>query len=280
MRVGFIGLGTMGAPMARRLVGAGLDVVVHNRTREREEGIGADRAASPADAARGAGVVVTMVSDTPDVEAVLFGDRGVASTVPPDAVAVDMSTISPAATREFGERLPCEMVDAPVSGGPEGAAAGTLAIMAGGSLEAVAQAQPVLDVLGRVTHVGPLGSGQATKAVNQVVIGGFYQAMAEGLVLGMAQGLDMDRVVGAISGGACRSWVLENRARNVLEDRYPLGFKLSLHLRDLRIALESGIDLPLARMVRAIEEGLASEGFGDEDVSAIAREARRRAGLS
>lgn len=282
MRVGFIGLGTMGAPMARNLLGAGFEVTVHNRTREREESLaeaGAARAANPAEAASGAEVVVTIVSDTPDVEEVLFGSAGVAEGAAPGAVVVDMSTVSPDATRAFGERLASReigLVDAPVSGGSEGAEQGTLTVMVGGSPDDVERVHPVLEAVGsRVTHVGPSGAGQATKAVNQVIVGGTYQAVAEGMALGQASGLDMEMVLEAIGAGACRSWVLEHRAANMLEGRYPLGFRLALHLKDLRIALEAAgraeLRLPLAEMLAEVEARLSREGYGDEDVSAIAR---------
>lgn len=282
MRVGFVGLGTMGAPMARNLLDAGFEVTVHNRTRSKEESLaeaGAERAGTPGEAASGAEVVVTIVSDTPDVEAVLFSDDGVASGAEPGTVVVDMSTISPDATRDFAERLSARdvgLVDAPVSGGSEGAEQGTLTIMVGGSPGDVDRVRGVLDAVGsKVTHVGPSGAGQATKAVNQVIVGGIYQAVAEGLALGQASGLDMGKVLEAIGAGACRSWVLEHRASNMLEGRYPLGFRLALHLKDLGIALDAakraGLTLPLAEMLADTERRLADAGHGDEDVSAIRR---------
>jgi 3-hydroxyisobutyrate dehydrogenase len=289
MRVGFIGLGTMGTPMARNVLNGGFDVTVHNRTRSREEplaGLGAARAATPAEAARGADVVVTIVSDTPDVEHVLFADGGVIEGAHDGLVVVDMSTISADATRTFGERLAergVKLVDAPVSGGSEGAEKGTLTIMCGGDADDVQRVRPVLETMGaKITHVGPLGSGQLTKAVNQVIIAGYFMALAEGLVLGMKSGLDMDKVLEAISAGMCRSAVLDMRSANMINDDYPLGFKLSLHLKDLGIALETaeraGADLRLASMVREIEERLARD-HGDEDMSVLASDVRRRAGL-
>jgi 3-hydroxyisobutyrate dehydrogenase len=289
MRVGFVGLGTMGAPMARNLSRAGFDVTVHNRTREKEQPLaaeGASRAASPAEAATGQDVVVTMVSDTPDVEAVLFSDDGIATTAREGCVIVDMSTISADATRGFGERLAergVKLVDAPVSGGSEGADKGTLTIMCGGDPDDIAHVRPVLEAMGsKITHIGPLGSGQLTKAVNQIVIAGYYLALAEGLTFGMKAGLDMDKVIEAISAGMARSAVLDMRARNMIDDAYPLGFKLSLHLKDLRIALEAaganGVDLRLASLVKEIEERLVDE-HGNDDMSAIAVDVRRRAKL-
>lgn len=288
-RIGFVGLGTMGAPMARNLLRAGFDVTVHNRTRSREEALaarGAARADSPAAAATGADVVVVIVSDTPDVESVLFGDGGVAEGAGEGTVVCDMSTISAEATRDFGRRLSekgIRLVDAPVSGGSEGAEKGTLTIMCGGEAADVERVRPVLEAMGsKVTHVGPLGSGQLTKAVNQIVIAGNFLALAEGIVFGLAAGLDMEKVLEALSAGMARSAVMEMRSRNMLDDTYPLGFKLALHLKDLGIALrtagEVGADLPLARMVAAIEERLLEE-HGEEDMSVIATELRRRSGL-
>jgi 3-hydroxyisobutyrate dehydrogenase len=289
MKVGFVGLGTMGAPMARNLLKAGFDVTVHNRTRAKEEPLasdGAQRAATPAEAADGADVVVTIVSDTPDVEQVLFAQNGVAAGAQPGTVIVDMSTISAEATKNFGARLAergIRMVDAPVSGGSEGAEKGTLTIMCGGEADDVERVRPVLEAMGsKITHIGPLGSGQLTKAVNQIMIAGYFLAVGEGLTFAMKAGIDTGRVLEAIGAGMARSAVLEMRAANMLNDTYPLGFKLSLHLKDLRIALEAaerkGIELPVAEMVRAYEEKLVDE-YGDQDMSALMVEIKRRAGM-
>jgi 3-hydroxyisobutyrate dehydrogenase len=170
-----------------------------------------------------------------------------------------------------------------VSGGSEGARNATLTIMCGGEAEDVELVRPVLESLGsKVTHIGPLGSGQLTKAVNQIIIGGYFLALAEGVVFGMKSGLDMDKVLEAISQGMCRSAVLDMRAANMINDRYPLGFKLSLHVKDLGIALESasqnGVELPLTKLVSDIERSLLSN-HGDDDMSVVASELRQRAGL-
>ncbi len=275
--------------MARNLLKAGFDVTVHNRTRSREEplgALGAARASTPAEAAAEAGIVVTMVADTPDVEHVLFADDGVASGAKRGCLVCDMSTISSEATRDFGARLrerDVAMIDAPVSGGSEGAEKGTLTIMCGGEADDVERARPVLEVLGsKVTHIGPLGSGQLTKAVNQIMIAGYFEAVAEGLVFAMKAGLDTAKVLEAIGGGMARSAVLEMRASNMINDTYPLGFRLSLHLKDLRIALDearrNGVELPVAEMVSGVEERLLAE-HGNDDMSVIATELRGRAGL-
>lgn len=290
MKIGFVGLGTMGARMAQNLLRAGFSVTVHNRTRSREEPLaaaGAARGATPAEAATGADVVVMIVSDTPDVEQVLFGPGGIAESAGEGCIVVDMSSISPDSTRIFAERLAergVRLVDAPVSGGSEGAERGTLTIMAGGDADDIERVRPVLEAMGsKITHVGTVGAGQVAKAVNQVIVGGFYLSVAEGMVLGMKAGLDMDRVLEAIGAGSCKSWVLENRARNMIEGSYPLGFRLALHLKDERIALEAaravGAELPLSSLVASLEEQLTSDGFGDEDLSAIARLIRARASL-
>jgi len=291
VNIGFIGLGTMGAPMARRLLDAGHRVAVHNRTRAREEplaDLGARRAADPAAAAAGADLVVTMVADTPDVEGVVFGPDGVSASISADALLIDMSTIAPGATRAFAERLARETgaswLDAPVSGGSEGAVRGTLSIMVGGAAADLERARPALSLLGTtITHVGPVGAGQLAKAMNQVIIAGTYAAVAEGLVLGLKAGIDVEAAMAALAGGAAGSWGLVNRGPNIVRDRYPLGFRVRLHRKDLGIALaaarELGVPLPLAALVEQWETGLITRGHGDEDVSAIGRVVREQAGL-
>ena len=290
VRVAFVGLGTMGAPMAERLLAAGHPLRIHNRTRSREEPLaaaGATRCVTPAEAANGAEVVIVMVSDTPDVEAVVFGQGGIAEGMVPGTTLIDMSTISPAATRTFAARLAergGRWLDAPVSGGSEGAQRGTLSIMVGGDRDDLSRVHPVLEILGsRITHVGPVGSGQLVKAMNQVIIAGVYAAVAEGLVLGIKAGVDVEAALAALGAGAAGSWVLTNRARNVIDDTYPLGFRLRLHHKDLGIALaagrEVGAPLMIAELVEKLESEAIARGFGDLDVSAIGRTLREQAGL-
>ena len=277
----------MGAPMAGHLLDAGHEVTVHNRTRERELPLverGAARAARPAEAAAGAEAVLICVSDTPDLEAVLFGGDGVAQGLAAGGTVVDCSTVSPSATAEFAERLAAQgigLVDAPVSGGSEGAQTGTLTIFVGGSPEHVEQARPILRTFGkRITHLGPSGSGQMAKAVNQVMIAGTYATVGEGIALAQAAGLPLEQLMEALSAGAASSWVLANRAQNMVDDSYPLGFKVSLHRKDVAIALDEagrlGLDLGVSQVVLAEEDDLIGEGHGDEDVSALARIAKRR----
>ena len=290
MRVAFIGLGTMGEPMALNILKAGHDLVVNNRTKNKEELLaahGAKRAITPQEAAREAEVIVTCLSDTPDVEQVVLGDNGIIHGAQAGSVVVDMSTISPEATCRMAEALSkkgIKMVDAPVSGGSEGAIHGTLAIMVGGDSLDVAKVLPVRKSMGTtITHVGPIGAGQITKSINQIIIAGVYVGVAEGMALGLKAGLDMEKVVQAISQGAAGSWVLSNRARNMINNTYPLGFRVRLHQKDLGIALETarklGVMLPVAAVVDQIETAVIANGYGDEDVSAVARSIREQSGI-
>jgi 3-hydroxyisobutyrate dehydrogenase len=289
-RIGFAGLGTMGAAMAANLCRAGFEVTVWNRTPNRASdlvALGATEAASAADLGRASDIAVMCVSDTPDVEAVLFGEDGVSHGLAAGGLVVDCSTISPEATATFAARLAgagVGYVDAPVSGGSEGARNATLTIFVGGDSASVARARPVLEALGKtITHFGPAGSGQAVKAVNQVVISGVYLAVAEGMVLAMRAGLDPEAVAGALGGGVAGSWVLANRSGRMIANEYPLGFRTSLHLKDLAIALElarsNGVALPVAALTAQLEAGLVARGYGDEDMSNLARAIRSLSGL-
>jgi len=290
MKVAFIGLGTMGAGMALNILKAGNELTVYNRTIGKEKDIineGATWAKSPQDAAAEAEIIVTCVSDTPDVEEIILGKCGIIHSAPRGSIIIDMSTISPTATRHISEELSkkgVKMLDAPVSGGPEGAQNGTLAIMVGGDGEDFEKALPILEVMGKtVTHVGPIGAGQTTKAINQIIIAGTYISVAEGLTLGMKAGLDMEKVIQAISGGAASSWVLHNRGINVVKNTYPLGFRVRLHHKDLKVALDTarelGVTIPATALVAQIESGLIAKGYGDDDVSAIGRAIRELSGL-
>lgn len=289
-RVAFVGLGTMGAAMAANIIRAGFPLTVWNRTPERAAPLaelGASVAATAADAARASDVVVVCVSDTPDVEAVLFGADGVADGVARGALVIDCSTISPSATRDFSSRLAARgahLVDAPVSGGSEGAVKGTLSIFVGGDPGDVERARPVLEAMGKtITNLGPVGSGQAVKAVNQVILAGTYLGVAEGIVLALKAGLDAEQTVAALSGGAAQSWVLANRSGRMIADDYPLGFRVDLHRKDLGIALdlakETGTTLPIAALCAAFETGLVAQGHADEDMSNLARIIRELSAL-
>lgn len=290
MRVGFVGLGTMGSSMAANVVRAGFPVTAWNRTPGRAAGLadlGVHIAMSPSAVAARSDVIVTIVSDTQDVEAVLFGDHGVGAGAAPGSLVIDMSTISPSATRDFAARLVSQgvsMLDAPVSGGSEGALKGTLSIFVGGEAADLERARPVLEAMGTtITLVGPIGSGQAVKAVNQVILAGTYLGVAEGIVLAIKAGLDVEQVVAALSGGAAQSWVLTNRSGRMIENDYPLGFKVTLHRKDLGIALqlarETGTALPISELCEQIETELIGKGHADDDMSAVARAIRELSGL-
>ena len=289
-KVGFVGLGTMGAAMAANLARAGFPLTVWNRTPGRAGpllALGAVEASSPREVARASDVVVTCVTDSPQVAEVLFGSDGLAEGLAPGSLFIDCSTISPASAREMGARLKdhgVAMLDAPVSGGSEGAVAGTLTIMVGGEPTDVERAHDVLHAMGRtVTHLGPIGSGQVAKAVNQVILCGTYLGVAEGIVLAMKAGMDVERLITALAGGAAGSWVLQNRSGRMIADSYPLGFKIALHRKDMAIALELsrsiGAVLPVAALAATFEDGLIAEGHGDDDNSALARAVRRLSGL-
>jgi 3-hydroxyisobutyrate dehydrogenase len=289
-RVAFLGLGTMGAAMAANLARAGFAVVAWNRTPDRAPelaDLGIERAPNPATAAAQAEIIVICVSDTPDVEAVLFGQDGAAGGARAGSLVIDCSTIAPSGSWGFAARLKehgLSMVDAPVSGGSEGARNATLTIFVGGDAVDVERARPVLAAMGRtITHVGPIGAGQAVKAVNQVILAGAYLGVAEGIVLAIKAGLDVEQVVAALGGGAAQSWVLANRSGRMLDNDYPLGFKVSLHRKDLGIALELagqlGAVLPVSALAAQLEAGLIAGGHGDDDMSALARAIRTLSAL-
>ena len=288
--VAFLGLGTMGAAMAANLARAGFAVTAWNRTPGRAPDLadlGVTTADSPAKAVADASVVVICVSDTSDVEAVLFGPSGVVEGARPGTLVVDCSTIAPSGSWDFAARLrerDLSMVDAPVSGGSEGARNATLTIFVGGDAADVERARPVLTAMGRtITHVGPIGAGQAVKAVNQVILAGTYLGVAEGIVLAIKAGLDVEQVVAALGGGAAQSWVLANRSGRMLDNEYPLGFKVALHRKDLGIALDLaaqvGAVLPVSALAAQLETGLIAQGHAEDDMSALARSIRALSAL-
>ena len=283
LNLGFVGLGALGLPMAINLQRAGLRLRLHTRSRKAEthpDLEGAARCASPAEAAAGVDVLLVCVSDDAAVEAVLFGAGGASGGLRPGSVVLDCSTISPAQAIHCAERLARQGVaylDAPVTGGTEGAKAGSLTVLVGGDAAALQQVQPVLEVIGgTVHHFGAVGRGQQVKAVNQVLVAGSYAAVAEAMALGQRLQLPMQQVVEALKGGAAGSWALNHRAQGMLDGSYPLGFKLALHHKDLGIALSSAesvqLELPISRLVQQQEAELMNRGHGDEDVSALHRQ--------
>ena len=291
MKIAVLGLGTMGAPMATNLIKAGCEVSVYNRTRIREEPLaklGAARAEDPAQAAAEVDIVLSCVSDTPDVAHVLLdGTVGAIHGLREGGLVIDCSSIAPAATRRFAEQFRAKgigYVDAPVSGGSEGAVKGTLTIMCGGTEEDYARAEPVLQIIGaKVTRIGPVGCGQIAKVANQIAIAGTYMALAEALTLAYRAGANPERVVKAINGGVAGSWILNNRSDKMLNDDYPLGFRTRLHRKDLGIALDTArefqVPVPIASLIATIEDALIAQGYGDEDMSNLARFVREGAGV-
>ena len=283
LNLGFIGLGAIGLPMAANLCRSGFRLNVHTRSRSAEtapELQGARSCASPAEAADAVDVLLICVSDDQAVETVLFGSDGAASTLRPDSVVVDCSTIAPATAMACAKRLAqrgINYLDAPVTGGTEGAKAGTLTLLVGGESTALACVRPVLEVIGStIHHFGPVGRGQQVKAVNQVLVAGSYAALAEAMALGERLDLPMNQVVEALKSGAAGSWALDHRSAGMLMGHYPLGFRLALHHKDLGIALEAAesvqLELPISRRVLQLEADLMQRGHGDEDVSALHRQ--------
>jgi 2-hydroxy-3-oxopropionate reductase len=279
-RIGFIGLGIMGKPMAVRLVRAGFPIVVHNRSPQAVEelaGEGAETASSPREIAERADVVITMLPDSPDVEAVVLGDDGVIAAVREGMLLVDMSTIAPATARQVHAALAergVEAVDAPVSGGEPAAVDGQLSIMAGGSEEAVKRADPIFGELGKVTtHIGGPGAGQVAKAANQVVVALTIQAVAEALTLASKAGVDPACVREALLGGFAQSKILEAHGEKMLKDRFEPGFRIELHRKDVGIALETardqGVALPATAQVAELFNALIAQGSGSLDHSAL-----------
>jgi len=280
--IGFIGLGIMGRPMALNLIKAGYRLAVHARREASMQPLleaGAEPCSSPAEVARRATILFTIVSDTADVEQVILGEHGVIEGVQADAVVIDMSTISPSSTRAMAERLRAdgaEMLDAPVSGGDIGAAAGTLSIMVGGSETAFARVRPLFDVMGKnIVHVGGHGAGQVCKACNQVLVAQTIAGVGEAMLLAKASGVDPGKVREALLGGFANSRVLEVHGRRMLEDDYAPGFKAALHQKDMRIVLETahelGLALPGAAQVSQWLNALVGQGLGDLDSAAIHR---------
>ena len=282
LRVGVIGLGALGLPMAANLRRADVPMRVHNRSRcaERDQSLqGSITCATPAEAAEGVDVLLLCVSDNAAVEAVLFGANGASNQLAAGSVVVDCSTIAPATAIASAQRLARQDVhylDAPVTGGTEGAKAGSLTVLVGGKTAALDRARPVLEIIGgSIHHFGPVGRGQRVKAVNQVLVAGSYAAVAEAMALGQRLELPMEAVVNALQGGAAGSWALSHRATSMLTASYPLGFRMSLHHKDLGIALDAAgdvnLDLPVTQLVANLENDLMERGHGDEDVSALHR---------
>jgi 2-hydroxy-3-oxopropionate reductase len=289
-RIGFIGLGIMGRPMALNLLEAGFGLVVHSRSPGPVDELvaaGAERGASPEDVASRSDVVITMLPDTPDVELVLLGERGVVGGTRAGTLVIDMSTIRPLAAKDLAEafeRRDASMLDAPVSGGERGAIEGTLSIMVGGSATAFDRGRPILEVLGsNVVHVGPAGAGQVAKACNQLVVAATIQAVAEALVLAKKAGVDPARVREALLGGFAGSKIMEVHGQRMLAGDFQPGFRSVLHRKDARIvrqtAEELGSPVPLFEIAAEALEHLVEVGRGDLDHAALVTLLEETAGV-
>lgn len=272
--VGFIGLGIMGRPMAERLLKAGLNVTVHNRSRPAVDILitaGAKSADSPKDAALASQVVISCVPDSPDVEKVALGPGGIIEGAREGLIYVDMSTISPRVAREVGQKLAAKgvaMLDAPISGGDIGARDGTLSIMVGGPAQAFDACKPVLEHLGRtIVHVGPQGQGQTVKLCNQIICALNILATAEGIMLASRAGVNLDRMLDAVSAGAAKSWMLENLGPKMVAGDYAPGFMVRLQDKDLRLVLEAAeelkLPLPGTALVTQVFHAVEAAGGGD-----------------
>jgi 2-hydroxy-3-oxopropionate reductase len=289
-RIGFIGLGMMGRGMAHNLLRAGFMLTVWNRTASRMDDLvaaGATAAASPAVVADSCDIIITCVSDTPDVLAVTLGADGVIHGARPGALVIDMSTISPQAAREMAAALAVRGVahlDAPVSGGSEGAAKGTLSIMVGGAAADVERALPVFQAMGKViTHVGDHGAGQTVKLVNQILVVGSMLAVSEALVFAQASGVDLEKTLAAVTPGAAGSWMLANRGPQVIARDWRPGFTIDLQQKDLRLVLEAadqvGAPVLSTASIFQMYRSLQAVGLGAEGNHALVKAIERMSGI-
>ena len=281
-RVGFIGLGIMGGPMARNLMEAGYELTVQNRSPEKAEELGeegANVAATPREVAEKSDVIITMLPDSPQVREVVAGEDGVLEGVKEGSLVVDMSTISPVVTEELAEAVKekgASMLDAPVSGGDVGAIEGTLSIMVGGDEGDFERARPLFESMGKtVTHVGPVGAGQVTKAANQIVVALTIEAVSEALVLGSRGGVAPEKILDVLGGGLAGNKVMEVKREKFLSHKFDPGFRSELHHKDLGIALaagrEYGVVLPVTAIVDQMLLSMRRKGWGGEDHSALLR---------
>ncbi len=278
-KVGFVGLGIMGWPMARNLMEAGYELVLYNRTRSKAEELGAEVATSPQEVAERSGVIFTMLPGPPEVEEVVAGEDGLLQGACEGSLIVDTSTSSPVLARELARTARergVKMFDAPVSGGDVGAIEGTLSIMVGGDERDFERARPLFEVLGEtVTHVGPPGAGQVTKAANQIVVALTIEAVSEALVLGSKGGVAPEKVLDVLSGGLAANKVMEVKREKFLSHDFEPGFRSELHHKDLGIALaagrEYGVVLPVTAIVDQMLLAMKKKGWGGEDHSALLR---------
>ena len=282
-KVAFLGLGVMGYPMAGHLKAGGHDVTVYNRTAAKADKWvaehGGGKAVTPAEAARDCEFVFACVGDDADIRSVTTGPDGAFQTMAADAVFVDNTTASADVARELYEQARSaglHFIDAPVSGGQAGAEGGKLTVMCGGDEAVYGRAEPLMACYGaRVTHMGPAGAGQLTKMVNQICIAGLVQGLSEALNFGQNAGLDMDKVLGVVSGGAAQSWQMENRGSTMVRDEFDFGFAVDWMRKDLRICLaeaaQNRSQLPVTALIAQFYAALSERGFGRNDTSSLIR---------
>lgn len=279
-RIGFVGLGIMGRGMTHNLLKAGFDVCVWNRTASRMDEFvvaGATATKTPAELAAQCDIIITCVSDTPDVEAVILGTDGIIKCAKPGSLVIDTSTISPQTTRTIAAQLAehdVHMLDAPISGGSEGAEKGTLSIMVGGQAAQVERAMPVFQAMGKtITHVGDHGAGQTVKLVNQILVVGNTLAMSEALMFAQLSGIDLEKTLSAVVGGAAGSWMLNNRGPQILARDWRPGFTIDLQQKDLRLVLDAADDVgspvPATSLVFQLYRTLQARGLESEGNHAL-----------
>lgn len=289
-KLGFVGLGIMGAGMAHNLLKAGHEVCVWNRATSKMDAVvnaGAIACESPADVARQSDIIFVCVGASADVHTVILGDDGIIHGVQADSLVVDHSTISPKVTREIGNALSAynvQMLDAPISGGSEGAKLGTLAIMVGGEASQVERALPYMQAMGKtITHVGELGMGQMVKLVNQILVVTTMQGIAEALVFAQKAGLDLDKTLAAVSGGAAGSWALTNRGPQMVARDWRPGFTVDWQTKDVRLIMEAadelGVALPTTSLIYQLYRALQATGHGAEGNHSIVKMVERLAGV-
>jgi 3-hydroxyisobutyrate dehydrogenase len=296
MQVGLIGLGIMGAPMARNLLKAGFPLTVATRTPGKAEKFAVEEASlgavkavgTPAEVAAASEIIITMVTDSPDVVAVARGENGVFATAKPGSIIIDMSTISPQVTRELAEEAKSKglsWLDAPVSGGEKGAIEGALTIMVGGEAEALERARPALNAMGkRITHFGPAGAGQSAKLCNQIMTAVNMLAVCEAMTFGAKAGLDLATLHQALTGGAANSWALEVLGKKMIERDFKPAFMVKLQQKDLRLVLDAAnanhTSLPAAALAHQLFAVVEAEGRGDDGTQSLLRVFEKMAGLN
>jgi 3-hydroxyisobutyrate dehydrogenase len=285
-KIGFIGLGIMGKPMSLNLLKAGFEVIVYNRTQKKADELvkaGASSAKTPAEVANNSDIIITIVSDTPDVEEVILGKTGIINGIKKGGVVIDMSTISPAVTINISEALHqkgAEMLDAPVSGGDTGAINGTLAIMVGGKEDVFNRCFPVFEAMGKtITYVGGNGMGQTTKLCNQILVTVTNMAVSEAVLFAQKAGLDADIMIEATKGGAAGSWQLANLGTKMNSEDFAPGFMIDLQQKDLRLVLEMARDnklpLPATAMVNKLFAGKQNSGEGKLGTQALIKSIKK-----